>query len=56
MESSCINFDIESKKLIKELAQGGEKFNNLINKLKIAKENMNTDSGLIEVFSEKIKK
>lgn len=56
MESSCVNFDDESKKLIKELAKVGDKFNNLINKLKLAKENMSTDSGLVESFSEEIKK
>lgn len=55
MDSIYVNFDGESKKLIKKLAKNGEKFNNLIIKLEMAKKNMGIDS-LMEVFSEEIKK
>jgi hypothetical protein len=55
MESTYNDFDEESKKVIKELAEEGEKFNTLINKLQIARDII--DKGeLKRTLSEEIKK
>jgi len=55
MESPYKNFDKESSKVIKELAEEGEKFNNLVAKLNSAKENLHKRPELISAL-EKIKK
>lgn len=56
MESTYNDFDEESKKVIKELAKEGEKFNNLINKLQIARESIDKRVKFDKVLTEEIKK
>lgn len=56
MESIYNDFDKESKKVIKELAKEGEKFNSLINKLQIARDTINNKTELKGALTEEIKK
>ena len=55
MEINWKDFDSDSKKLAKELAEKNQKFNELINKLQKSKEEISLSTKLDKALSEDLK-